>query len=69
MKTKLSTVHKGNFGLKEEHVALLGTGTTVRAAEMSVADLERMRTTQTAVSASKFGLEAICGASCETGAQ
>jgi hypothetical protein len=36
---------------------------------MTVEDLEALRTERSAIPASKHGLETICGASCDTGAQ
>jgi hypothetical protein len=36
---------------------------------MSIEALEAMRTQRPAIPASKYGLEVICGASCETSAQ
>ncbi|MEU3608336.1 hypothetical protein AB0E83_23250 [Streptomyces sp. NPDC035033] len=62
-------VQSTNFNLKNEVVELIaGAGVAERVA-LSVADLEAMRTARAAVPASKHGLEAITGASCETGAQ
>lgn len=36
--------------------------------EMAAADLELLRVQKPAIPASKYGLEVICGPSCETGA-
>lgn len=57
-----------NFNLKNEVVQLMPTHRSERAV-MSIRDLEAMRTQRSSVPASKHGLETICGASCETGAQ
>lgn len=55
------------YDLKSEHVALIASpGTASRV--MDIQELERMHARRS-VPASKFGLEAICGASCDTGAQ
>jgi len=48
-----------------------GLSPSVRApslASMTVEELERMRTDRDPVPASRYGLERICGASCETAA-
>ncbi|WDZ85843.1 hypothetical protein [Micromonospora cathayae] len=69
MREAVSTaVQSTNFGLKNEHVALIPAG-SVEAAVIGVRELEAMRTTASFVPASKHGLEVITGASCETGAQ
>lgn len=57
-----------NFQLKNQVVELLPTRTSERA-QISLSTLETMRTERPSVPASKHGLEIICGASCETGAQ
>lgn len=69
MREAVSTVQSTNFGLKNEQVELIpSTGTAMRVS-LSVRDLEALRTSGAFVPASKHGLETICGASCETGAQ
>jgi len=57
-----------NFQLKNCSVDLLPSSRSDRA-ELSLSQLEAMRTASPSIPASKHGLEAICGASCETGAQ
>ena len=57
-----------NFQLKNQVVELLPTRTSERA-QISLSTLETMRTERPSVPASKHGLEIMCGASCETGAQ
>jgi hypothetical protein len=66
-KTALS-LQTSNFNLKNEVVDLIASRSAEQVS-MSLAGLESMRTTRSAVPASKNGLETICGASCETGAQ
>lgn len=58
-----------NFNLKNVIVELVPTNRVPQRADMSLAQLEAMRTGRRAVPASKHGLESVCGASCETGAQ
>jgi hypothetical protein len=60
---------KTNFDLKNTAVDLVPTGTIAKRVRISIDDLENMRTSGRAVPASKHGLELICGASCDTGAQ
>jgi hypothetical protein len=43
--------------------------TAIEKVANSLYDLELMRTQRSYIPASKYGLETICGASCETGAQ
>ena len=57
-----------NFNLKHEVVDLVGDRRSEPMA-MTVEDLEALRTERSAIPASKHGLETICGASCDTGAQ
>ena len=57
-----------NFHLKNEVVDLVGDRRSEPMA-MTVEDLETLRTERSAIPASKHGLETICGASCDTGAQ
>ncbi|WP_423395529.1 hypothetical protein [Burkholderia sp. LMG 21824] len=66
---KLSTGIASNFDLKKTSVNLIPSAGNVQSAALSVRELEAMRTSRHAVSASKHGLEVICGGSCETGAQ
>jgi hypothetical protein len=68
MLTKTESATHGNFNLKNIAVDLVPAG-PARRTEMTVTELETMRTRRRPVPASKHGLEAICGASCETGAQ
>lgn len=64
-----SKINQSNFyDLKNEAVALVPAGET-KSGVMSIVELEAMRTRRPAISASKHGLETVCGASCETGAQ
>lgn len=58
-----------NFNLKNELVELVRVSRKSEPTVMSIEDLEAMRTKRAAIPASKHGLETICGASCETGAQ
>ncbi|WP_447007566.1 hypothetical protein ACRAKI_14315 [Saccharothrix isguenensis] len=48
---------------------LIPTGGVAERVVMSVRELESFRVAGLSVPASKHGLETICGASCETGAQ
>ena len=57
------------FDLKHALVDLIPTTRPTPAGFLSIADLERMRVGTRATSASKHGLETICGATCEVGAQ
>lgn len=59
---------QSNFNLKNEAVNLIG-GSVEGRVSLSLTELEAIRTGGRAVPASKHGLETICGASCETGAQ
>ena len=61
-----STQQSSNFDLKTQYVDLHTRGV---AKTLSVKELEALRAEASAVPASKHGLEVICGASCETGAQ
>ena len=56
------------FNLKNLPVELVPIAPRSERAFLTVAQLEAMRTQRPAVPASKHGLEAICGASCEIGA-
>ena len=66
---KLSSSVQSNFDLKRVSVELIREARPVEHAYLSLGDLEALRTSSSTISASKFGLETICGASCETGAQ
>ena len=57
------------FELKTVAVELLPSGSAPERATMALAELEAMRTRRQSLPASKHGLETICGASCEVGAQ
>lgn len=61
-------VKGSGFDLKNEHVELVRDSVRSERTSVAIDDLEAMRTERFAVPASKYGLEAICGASCETGA-
>lgn len=69
MKAVSTAVQSTNFNLKNETVELIAGVGAAAPSVVSVSDLEAMRTLRPAVPASKHGLEAITGASCETGAQ
>ena len=63
-----SASQSSKFNLKNEFVELVPSRASEEAS-VSLDALEAMRTRGPAVPASKNGLEVICGASCETGAQ
>jgi hypothetical protein len=63
-----ATSQSSNFHLKHEVVDLVGDRRS-EPMTMTVEDLEALRTERSAIPASKHGLETICGASCDTGAQ
>ncbi|MDG0796062.1 hypothetical protein [Pectobacterium punjabense] len=69
----MKTAHKqnpsNNFNLKNENVNLTHAFANTQFAELSITELELMRAKKDFVPASKHGIESICGASCETGAQ
>ncbi|MFD9332949.1 hypothetical protein ACFWBF_00780 [Streptomyces sp. NPDC060028] len=56
------------FALKEAEVQLV-PAPRPRQVPYTLSELEQLRVGSGPVSASKHGLESICGASCETGAQ
>jgi len=58
-----------NFNLKHELVELVPVTRSRVSEALSVEELEAIRTKRSNIPASKHGLETICGASCETGAQ
>ena len=64
-----TATQSSNFDLKTELVELIPSGGVATRVVMSVRELEAIRIGGAAVPASKHGLETICGASCETGAQ
>lgn len=57
-----------NFDLKNTRVNLIQSPAS-QSAFVSLNELEAARSARRPVSASKHGLEVICGGSCETGAQ
>lgn len=63
------TTPLSNFELKNTSVEIIQSTVTSQVAHLSLADLEAARSGRRPVSASKHGLEVICGGSCETGAQ
>ena len=70
MLTKNSSItQSSNFNLKTEYVELIGASRTFEHIFMTIEELEAIRTKRDPIPASKHGLERICGASCETGAQ
>jgi hypothetical protein len=69
MKTEVAGHIESNFNLKNLNIALVPSARSADRAVMSIRDLEALRVDQRSVPASKHGLETICGASCETGAQ
>jgi hypothetical protein len=68
LKAASAASQSSNFNLKHEVVDLVGDRRSEPMA-MTVEDLEALRTERSAIPASKHGLETICGASCDTGAQ
>lgn len=69
MQTKPKTeVQSDFFNLKNMPVELVPVEVSNERADLTVRELESMRTDRRGVPASKHGLETICGASCETGA-
>jgi hypothetical protein len=70
MREAISTATQStNFDLKTELVELIPSGGVATSVVMSVRELEAIRIGGASVPSSKHGLETICGASCETGAQ
>jgi hypothetical protein len=57
---------QSNYALKNSKKDLIQNSLTHH--QISLSTLEEIRTSKKGISASKFGLEVICGASCETGA-
>jgi hypothetical protein len=68
-KIDLSIVQSNNFDLKNEFVELGPSAERHESRLPAIDALEAMRVDRLALSASKHGLETICGASCDTGAQ
>jgi hypothetical protein len=64
-----SATQSGGFGLKHRQVALIPQERHAPRTFVPVEELEANRVERAAIPASKHGLEAICGASCDTGAQ
>jgi len=56
------------FALKNRQVELIRRPDASASTGIALGDLEAMRIERSAVPASRYGLEAICGASCEIGA-
>ena len=67
LKTKTG-LHGDLFDLKNAVVELLPAPRRSEQATLTIAELEAMRVHRSAIPASKHGLEAVCGASCEIGA-
>jgi hypothetical protein len=63
-----SAIAHSNFDLKNTTVNLVSMP-AAGAATLSLRDLEAFRSERRVVTASKHGLEVLCGGSCETGAQ
>jgi hypothetical protein len=57
-----------NFELKNEPVELIRAPGS-ETASVPLGELEALRTKRPTLPASKYGLEVICGASCDVGAQ
>lgn len=62
---KVAEVVKGNYELKSVEIAQNNTRAVI---SISASDLDASRMNAAPVSASKFGLEILCGASCAVGA-
>jgi len=56
------------FALKTTEVDLVGKFESVPASHLTIEDLEAMRVGRQTLPASKHGLDAVCGASCDIGA-
>ncbi|ERK12046.1 hypothetical protein [Serratia fonticola] len=69
MKNALKQNPSSNFNLKNEIINLISNSADVKYADLSVSELESMRAERAFIPASRHGIETICGASCETGAQ
>jgi hypothetical protein len=57
-----------NHALKNQEVELIHENRVSPRADISLEQLEKIRTKASSVPASKHGLEAICGGSCDTAA-
>lgn len=57
------------FDLKLSPVELIDETIAAEQVAMTIEELEAIRTAAHVLPASKYGLEVLCGASCETGAQ
>ena len=68
MHAKTETQTQSLFNLKEFPVELVPVDYGYERAELTLHELEIIRTARPNISASKNGLETVCGASCETGA-
>lgn len=62
---KVAEVVKGNYELKSVEMSQSNTRAVI---SISARDLDASRMNASPVSASKFGLEVLCGASCAVGA-
>ena len=69
LKAKYESVVQNKFNLKNVAVELMPSSRRSEPAFIGIKELEEMRVERRAIPASKHGLETICGASCETGAQ
>lgn len=69
MNNALKQNPSSNFNLKNEIINLISNSADVKYANISVSELESMRAERAFIPASRHGIETICGASCETGAQ
>lgn len=69
LETALVNGQSGNFGLKNQVVELSAPRHTTEVVAMELKDLEALRSRHASVPASRYQLETICGASCETAAQ
>jgi hypothetical protein len=65
----LSPTQLSNFDLKFQSVDLITGNDASKSTPLGLRELEAIRVGEAPVPASKHGLEVICGASCETGAQ
>ena len=65
----LSPTQLNNFDLKFQSVDLITGRDASKSTSFGLRELEAIRVGEASVPASRHGLEVICGASCETGAQ
>ncbi len=68
VKPQQSSTFVSNFQLKQQPVQLIREQHNSPPVSIALRDLEAMRTGRDVLTASKHGLEAICGASCDTAA-